>query len=179
MNKLAVLGPKNTFHDIARRKYLPHLEPYFFDTFDEIFQALNKGLVTKALIAIRNSSSGFVGNNLDRIKIGGFSILEEFELPVNLYLGSNYPNTLESLDKIYSHPMAIEETQQYFSKYSHIKFISTASTAGAVEEIKNNNEQHAAVIASKEALSDSGLLVISERIEDEPNNATTFNLIEK
>ena len=179
MSKLAVLGPKNTFHDIARRKYIPHYEPRFFDNFDEIFKALKSGSVTKALIAIRNSSSGFVSNNLERIKNGGYRILEEFELPVNLYLGSKFPNSLESIKKIYSHPMAIKETQKYFRKYSHIKFIATSSTAGAIEEVQNNNEKNVAVIASREALDSSKLLVISENIEDEPNNATTFSLIEK
>lgn len=179
MNKLALLGPKHTFHDLARRKYLPHYEPNFFDTFDEVFKALKSGKVSKALIAIRNNSSGFVSDNLDKIKMGGYKVIEEFELPVNLYLGSKFPNTMESIKKIYSHPMAIKETQKYFRKYSHIKFIATASTAGAIEEARHNTDHHVAVIASKEALENSKLLVISESIEDEPNNATTFNLIEK
>lgn len=179
MSKIAVLGPENTFHDIARKKYIPHFEPQFFNNFDEIFEALQVGRVSSALIAIKNSSSGFVSNNLERIKSNGYRIVEEFDLPVNLHLGSKFPNSLESIRKIYSHPMAIKETQKYFRKYSHIKFIATASTAGAIEEVQNNNETNVAVIASREALVDGRLLLISANIEDEPNNATTFSLIEK
>ena len=179
MTNLGLLGPENTYHDIARKRYLPDLKPTFYQTFDEVFSALKEGKVSKALIAIRNSTSGFVSNNLDRIKKSGFKVIEEFELPIHLCLGSIHPNSLQSIRKIYSHPMAIKETQRFFSKYSHITFISSTSTAGAIDELKNNRDPHGAVISSKEALESNQLVMISENIEDEPNNSTTFSLIEK
>ena len=179
MNKLALLGPENTFHDIARKRFVPHYTPCFYENFDDIFKALSQGDVSKALIAINNSNSGSVGQNLDRIKKEGYQILEEFQLPIHLYLGSRFPNSLNSVAKIYSHPMAIKETQQYFRKYSHIKFIATSSTAGAIEEASKSSEKNVAVIASEEALHHHALLVISKNIEDEPDNATTFCLIKK
>jgi len=179
MNKLGLLGPKNTFHDIARKKFIPHFEATFFETFDEVFQALQNGVISKALVATSNSSSGLVSNNEQRISKSGFKVLDKFELPISLFLASKYPNTLASIKKIYSHPMAIKETQRYFSKYSNIKFIATSSTSGAIDEAKNNNEESAAVIASKEAIENNKLLIISEHIEDDPNNSTTFQLIEK
>ena len=178
MTDLGLLGPENTYHDIARRRYIPHLSYTFFNSFDEIFVALKEGKVKKALIAIRNSTSGLVSNNLDRIKNYGFNVREQFELPVHLYLGSAAPNTIKSIRKIYSHPMAIKETQGFFSKYHHITFISSASTAGAIDELRNSHDQKAAVISSKEALEKNNLLIISGNIEDHPDNTTTFSLIE-
>ena len=79
-------------------------------------------------------------------------VLEEFDMPIHLCLGSSHPNTLTSIKKIYSHPMAIKETQRYFRKYSHITFISSESTASAIAELKNMKDPHAAVISSQEAL---------------------------
>lgn len=179
MNKLGLLGPENTYHDIARKQFLPGLTPNFYRTFDDVFHALKEGKVTNALVAIKNSTSGFVSNNLERIRNSNFKIVQEFELPIHLCLGSQNPNTLSTIKKIYSHPMAIKETQRFFRKYSHITFISSTSTAGAIDELRNNKDPHAAVISSKEALESNDLLVISENIEDEPNNSTTFTLIEK
>ncbi len=179
MTELGLLGPANTYHDIARKRYLPNVSPTFFKNFDEVFTALKEGRVNRALIAIKNSTSGFVSNNFERIKSGGFKIVQEFELPVHLCLGSMHPNSLDTIKKIYSHPMAIKETQRFFRKYSHITFISSTSTAGAIDELKNNRDPHGAVISSKEALEGNALLMISENIEDEPNNSTTFTLIEK
>ena len=178
MNSLGLLGPENTYHDIARKRYLPHFKPNFYKSFDELFRALKEGKINKALVALRNSTSGFVNDNLDTIKKSGFKVIEEFEMPIHLYLGSVQPNTLKSIRKIYSHPMAIKETQKYFRKYSHITFISSESTTGAIQELKNNRDPYAAVISSKEALDKNELLTISEHIEDEPNNSTTFGLIE-
>ena len=74
--------------------------------------------------------------------------------------------------------MAIKETQKFFSKYSHITFISSTSTAGAIQELINNREKTAAVISSKEAIETNNLLLIAENIEDHPDNKTTFTLIE-
>lgn len=178
MADLGLLGPENTYHDIARKRYIPHLSYTFFNSFDDIFAALKEGKIKKALVAIRNSTSGRVSNNLERIKSYGFNVREQFELPVHLYLGSLNPNTVKSIRKIYSHPMAIKETQRYFSKYHHITFISSTSTAGAIDELRNSHNEQAAVISSKEALEKNNLLVISENIEDDPDNTTTFSLIE-
>ncbi|OEK03590.1 hypothetical protein BFP97_19620 [Roseivirga sp. 4D4] len=179
MTNLGLLGPENTYHDIARKRFLPNVKPTFYKNFDEVFSALKEGKINRALIAIKNSTSGFVSNNLEKIKLGGFKVVEEFDLPIHLCLGSINPNSLHSIRKIYSHPMAIKETQRFFRKYSHITFISSTSTAGAIDELKNNRDPHGAVISSMEALENNALHVISENIEDEPNNSTTFSLIEK
>jgi len=177
MTNLGLLGPENTFHDLARKRFLPHLTPHYFKTFEEIFQALKNGTIEQALIALKNSGSGKVGNNIELIQEKGLKLIEEFELPVNLCLGSLYPNTINSIKRVFSHPMAIKETTRYFSKYSHIKFVASSSTAGAVEELRNSRDKHAGVISSKEALQDQQLLIISEGIQDEAHNSTTFGLI--
>lgn len=179
MDSLGLLGPEFTYHDIARKRFIPHFKPTFFNSFDDIFSAIKEGRVNKALIALKNSTSGLVGDNIERINAAGYKVLEKFDMPIHLCLGSSYPNTLTSIKKIYSHPMAIEETQKYFRKYSHITFISSESTAGAISELQNITDRHTAVIASREALDNHSLLMISENIEDEPNNSTTFALVEK
>ena len=74
--------------------------------------------------------------------------------------------------------MAIKETQGFFLKYSHITFIASTSTAGAIEELKNNKDQNAAVIASQEAIEAQGLILLSKNIEGHTDNKTTFALIE-
>ena len=178
MAELGILGPEHTYHDIARKRYVPHLSYTFFNSFEDIFKALKDGKIKRALVAIKNNTSGLVSNNLDKIKKYGFQVKEQFELPIHLYLGSSAPNTIASIKRIYSHPMAIKETQRYFSKYHHITFISSTSTAGAIDELRNSHDQGTAVISSKEALENNNLLIISENIEDHADNRTTFSLIE-
>lgn len=178
MTELGLLGPENTFHDIARQQFLPHLSYRFYNNFNDIFKALKAKEIEKALIATENNASGLVGDNLVRIKNTGYSITESFQLSIHLCLGSIKPITLERIKKIYSHPMAIKETQNFFRKYSHITFIASTSTAGAIQELKNNKDQYAAVIASKEAMEKDDLLILSQNIEDHSDNKTTFALVE-
>lgn len=179
MDKLGILGPQNTFHDIARKKFIPQYTVLYYEDFDGIFKALAEGQITKALIAIKNSGSGLVGNNLERIEKEGLKISDTFELPINLHLGSMEQSTIAALRKIYSHPMAIKETVHFFSAYPNISFEPTRSTAAAIEKAMHAKAKGIGVISSKQALAASPLLTIAENIEDEPNNATTFCLIEK
>ena len=179
MNDLGLLGPAYTFHDIARRKFLPHYKAHHYDTFQEVFKALVEEKISYALIATENSSTGTVDTNQAVIDAHQYQIVETFSLPINLQIGSRFPNTLDGIRKIYSHPMAIKETKAFFSKYSSITFIATSSTAGAIEEHLNHNEKDAAVIAGQEALEHYGLLNLAKNIEDYQNNKTTFCLIKK
>lgn len=179
MNKLGLLGPQYTYHDIARKRFIPHYSYVYFNSFDDIFNALADNTIELALIAIKNNQAGLVANNLKVIEKRNYQIIEQFELDIHLQLGSREPNTLESIEKIFSHPMAIKETSQFFRKYSHLVFISTTSTAAAVEELIDQNDPHAAVIASQEALDHHQLLLIAQNIEDSERNTTTFALIRK
>ena len=179
MGDLGLLGPEYTFHDMARAKFLPHYAAHYFDSFTEIFEALREGKITHALVATENSSSGLIERNAERISSEGHSIIDSFTLPIQLQVGSRFPRTLDRIKKIYSHPMAIKETSRFFRKYSHITFISTSSTAAAIEELLNHNERDAAVIAGQEALAHYQLLNVAKNIQDEPNNQTTFTFIKK
>ena len=178
MTELGLLGPKYTYHDLARKQFFPNEDHKFYTSFGEIFTALKKGQIKQALIAISNNTSGKVSNNLEKIRSEGFKIINEFDLPIHLCLGSKFPLTIEKIKKIYSHPMAIKETQRFFAKYSHITFVASTSTSGAIEELNGNRQRNAAVISSKEAIESNQLVLVSENIEDDPKNTTTFALIE-
>ncbi len=178
MADLGILGPRYTYHDLAREKFLPDQSYAFYASFEDIFSALKKGKIRRALVAITNNSSGKVSDNLERIKKEGFKLIKQFDLPIHLYLGSKKQTTIERIRKIYSHPMAIKETRRFFSKYSHITFVASSSTSGAIDELKFNRKDAAAVISSKEAIMMNDLTVITENIEDYADNTTTFSLIE-
>ena len=177
MTDLGLLGPEYTFHDLARRRFLSELKHTYYSSFDEVFNALKSGEIKQALIALRNSHSGDVNTNGKLIQNKGLKLLKEFDLEVNLCLGGFFKNNISSIQKIHSHPMAIKETRDYFSKYSHIKFISSKSTAGAIEELRNGRDKRAAVISSKEALIANSLSIVAENIQDSNQNVTTFGLV--
>ena len=178
MKDLGLLGPQYTYHDLARATFLPALSYTYFNSFEAIFIALKNGEIRQALVAVKNNNSGKVGDNHQLIVKEKFNQLEHFDLPIHLCIGSKVKLSLSQVKKIYSHPMAIKETQSFFSNYSHITFVSSISTAGAIDELKNNQKEHAAVISSKAAIEFNKLHLLAENIEDHENNMTTFCLIE-
>ena len=177
MTEIGLLGPENTFHDLARKKYFPESSPIFFKSFDKIFSALEEKRIDQALIAVENTLAGKVLDNEARIQHAKLTIVQTFDYQIDLYLASQHSNELMGIKMIFSHPMAIKETQKFFSKYSHIKFIASNSSAGAIEEMKNSFDKHAAVICSKEAIENHQLTIIAESIQDEDQNFTQFALV--
>jgi prephenate dehydratase len=177
MKELGLLGPQYTYHDLARATFLGELSYAYFNSFESIFAALKKGEIKQALVAIKNNNSGIVGDNQKIIDKEKFKQLEQFDLPIHLCIGCKAKLSLRQINKIYSHPMAIKETQRYFSKYSHITFVASISTAGAIDELNNNKKDGVAVISSIEAIEGNGLHLITKNIEDLSNNTTSFALI--
>lgn len=178
MKDLGLLGPQHTYHDLARATFLGGLSFTYFKSFEAIFNALKNGEIKQALVAVSNNNSGIVGNNQKLIVQENFKQIGQFELPIHLCIGSKSAMPLSQINEIYSHPMAIRETQEYFSNFSHITFKSSKSTAGAIEELKNTTNDKAAVITSKTAIEFNQLHLIAENVEDHENNMTTFCLIE-
>jgi prephenate dehydratase len=178
MKDLGLLGPQYTYHDLARATFVGELSYTYFNSFEEVFTALKIGEIKQALVAITNNNAGKVGDNQERIIKEKFKQLEFFDLPIHLCIGSKVKLTLGQINKIYSHPMAIKETQSYFSNFSHLTFVPSISTAGAIEALKNNKNDQAAVISSKAAIEFNKLHLLAENIEDHENNMTRFCLIE-
>ena len=177
MTEIGLLGPENTFHDLARKKYFPESSPIFLKSFDQIFNALEEKTIDHAIIALENNLAGKVLDNEARIQRSLLTIVQTFDYQIDLYLASQQSNVLRDIKKIFSHPLAIKETQKFFSKYSHIKFIASNSSSGAIEEMKNSFDKHSAVICSKEAIENHQLTIIAESIQDEDQNFTKFAFI--
>ena len=177
MTEIGLFGPENTFHDLARKRHFPESSPVFFKSFDKIFRALEEKKIDNAIIALENTLAGKVLDNEDRIQRSQLTVVQTFHYQIDLYLASRQSNKLMGIKKIFSHPMAIKETQKFFSKYSHIKFIASGSSSGAIEEMKNSFDKHSAVICSKEASMNEQLIIIAESIQDEDQNFTKFALV--
>ena len=174
MNRIAILGPAFTFHDLASQTFLPDHQAVYYDKFDLIFQDLIEGKIHEALIAVHNSEAGWVENNWERIQKEGLKLKAEFELRIALHLAGKAKYQLKDIKRIYSHPMALAQTKKYFIPDQGIEFISTSSTAAAIEQLKKEKSVNAGVICSKEAIKSNELYMIEQNIQDSTKNMTRF-----
>lgn len=174
MDRLGVLGPKGSFSDDAAKK-AGKFELVYYNSHDDIFDALKKGNVKCAIVAAENQLSGTIVENLDNIYRNDMHIISEIIIPVHQSLCALSSD--EKIKALYSHEQGFSQCRRFLEQYKDAKRIITESTAHAFELIKANNMKGCACIGPKIAAQTYGLEIIKEDIEDFKQNQTRFFLI--
>jgi|GEM_PF-4539350 len=150
----------------------------YFNSFDDIFFALQKNHIQSALVAVKNSIHGDVGKNGEMITRSNFQVIKNYDLPISLHLAAKMTIDLNDVKKIFAHPVAWNECQSFLTKIGAKHLIST-SNSQAVIDLKNSSEIQIAAISGQEAIEQAGLTMLHEDIHDQEPNITTFSLITK
>lgn len=170
-NRVYTLGPKYSFSDILTRKLYPEAEIKYSDKPSKLVEKAREGYIT--IVPVENSIAGLVGEIIRKIReVDNVFINKEIYYPIKLCLGS-LDNSEEDIEIIYSHPKAIEQCSNYFSKRK-IKIREAESTSEAAKKIKKSNKKETGVICAKEAIQEYGLNLLKENIQDDKNNYTVF-----
>lgn len=180
-NYLAYLGPTGTYTENAALSYLEYLgkettEKFILSPYSSIIKTLHA--VTNhqaklAVVPVENSIHGSVVITLDTIwESDQLQIQKELILPINHALLSN-SNSLENINKVYSHPQALAQCQRWLENYlPSANTIPMNSTTEALEIIKN--EARSAAISSPRASDIYNIPILANNINDYPQNCTRF-----
>ena len=177
--KLGYLGPKGTFSYEAAKKNSENDELVGFKTIVESINALQMNEINRAIVPIENSIQGGVRETIDGlIETEGIYVNREFVLKIKQNLIANKKYKLDEIKEIYSHPQALGQCRKYIEKNCKNAIINqVSSTALAAKEIKDKD--FCACIASESCLTEYGLELLDENIQDNNFNQTKFWVISK
>lgn len=177
MKKIAILGPKNTYSEVAAKAYLKIQDEDYDLIYQKsvvgVFQAIEAGTI--GIIPIENTLEGYVQQHLDYIlDYPSFSIVAELKLNVSFTYISHCQ--LEDVKTIYV---------QYATKNQCSKFISTIDTKNIVITDSNSQsyeryleDSHSAVIIPNHIYQKGMATVEIEDVTDELHNETRFFVID-
>lgn len=170
---VAYLGPPGTHTHFACFKHFRHsISPLPKEGIQEIFEAVEKGEAVYGVVPIENSTEGSVNRTLDLFVESQVKICGEVMVQVSHALLSQ-SGRAEDIQKIYSHPQALEQCRKWLGKnFPHIQLAGAVSTAKAAHIATEDTS--AAAIASSFAGQFYGLKVIQSEIEDYLYNYTRF-----
>lgn len=193
LSHIAVLGPKNTFSDIAADQYLQNsgkssssaaksstvaLKKYFVRELDEIFDLVEKGKVKEGIAPIENKLHGTIRETLDALFVRNVHIVKEINIPIHHCLIVLPHGDKSDIKKIISHSQALHQCKKYLQKnFSKTLKESFSSTGAAIEKLLSSNDKSIAVIAPE--LAADGLKILAKNIEDEHDNSTAFVVIKR
>ena len=180
MMKVAIQGGKASFHEVAVNYYFNgEASSIYCKTFREVCDALAKGTVDFAAMAIENSIAGSLLGNYKLLQEYKFNIVGEIQLRIQQNLIVFPGVSVNDIKGVKSHPVALMQCEEFFLNHPHLVPEEFHDTADSVKFIKENHLREYGAIASKLAAEVYGMEIPEggEGIETEKKNFTRFFIL--
>jgi len=180
MNKIiAIQGAEGSnHHKVARDFYGENIQLKECMSFDALVAHLMEGSATDGVMAIENTIAGSIIPNYALIDSNNLHIVGEQYLNIHHHLMALPNQTINSINEVWSHPMALLQCKEFFKKHPHIKLVEDVDTAEVAKRIANKNLKGIAAIAPKIAAEIFGLQVLEDDIQTMKDNATRFVIVQ-
>ena len=188
IRKLLFLGPKGSYSDFAKNKFIDAFALNCVSTNLKSISGVIKALKDEnsedivAVIPIENSIEGIVRETLDNLsslKKEDYKIIAETTMNVEHAL-IGFADKISEIKVVRSHPQALAQCKTFLQNNFPDTLIeeATLSTSAAVRSLFENDKSIAA-ISSVDCAKMYEIPVIEEKINDENNNQTRFILLGK
>lgn len=173
--RIIFLGEQFSYHHLAGIAFWGEENDFIPATnFESIIESVVSGKADHGIIAVENSLAGDVPGNFELLCSSPLEICGEISLKIELQLAAIPGASLNQLETVYSHKMAIRESSAFFSRYPMIQFEETVSTSSAVKFVAEQNSMKSAAIGSKTAIKFYKLIPLATSITNSAENITRF-----
>ncbi len=177
---VAFQGELGAFSFSAARKLLgPSVPVHPCESFKEVFEVVNRGAVTHAVIPIENTLHGSVHENYDHLVDYELAIIGETSIRIAHHLIALPDQRFGAIHEAFSHPVALNQCRNFFERHPRIKPVPFYDTAGSVKMLKEQRPLGTAAVASEDAAAIYGGKILRRNIEDHRDNFTRFFLLSK
>lgn len=151
----------------------------FFNSFEGVFNAVEKGLCQYGILPLENSSYGSVGTVYDLMQNYNFHIVKSLRLRISHNLMAKPGTKMSDIKEIFSHEQAIGQCGEFLKALKDVKVTVCENTALAAKTVAESGRKDVAAISSKECLELYNLELIKKHIQVSDNNYTRFICISK
>lgn len=147
--------------------------------FEQVFQSLHQKKVQGAVIPIENTLAGSVHENYDHLLHFDFEIVAEASIRIVHNLIAPPGVSFRKIRRVYSHPVALNQCLDFFTRNPQIERVPFYDTAGSLKMIVEDGLKDAGAIASALAAEIYGGKILRKSIEDDRQNFTRFFLLRR
>jgi prephenate dehydratase len=177
--KIAIQGELGSFSHEAAETMLPRAKVVPCARSFEVFDSVQHGVVDGAVIPIENSLAGSVAEHFDLLLNRDVHIVREFRLRIVHNLIALPTTKFGDVRRVFSHPVALDQCRDLFSRNPKLEAVPFYDTAGSVKHLIAEGVRDAAGIASRRAAEVYGGKILKAGIEDDKKNFTRFFLIKR
>jgi len=177
---VAFQGEPGAFSEDACFKYFGNgVQTRPCPDFASVFEAVEKDLVSHAIVPVENSIEGSVAQVNDLLLDHDLTVSGEAIVPVRHFLMAFDDATLDSIREVMSHPQALGQCRKFLANHPDWKVTPAYDTAGSARIVSEARRLDLAAIASRRAASVYNLKILKEDIQSETANFTRFFVLEK
>jgi prephenate dehydratase len=178
--KVAIQGFQASFHETAARQFFAEdIDLLECANFPQLFTAMKSGKSDFAICAFENALAGSILPNYALLRNSNLEIFGEVYLCIEMNLLALAGQTIENIEEIHSHPMALLQCQEFLEKYPNIRLVESSDTGFAAKEIAEKQIKNRAAIASSRAGEVYNLQILASDIHDNKRNFTRFLALRK
>ena len=171
--RAAFQGVPGAFSHEAAMACLPGLDLIAFESFDQVFAAVESGDCAIGFVPVENSTAGPVPEVNRLLETTPLQTVGEHRWRVRLQLMAPPGANLEGIRTAESHHMALAQCPRSLAGMG-IEAKVAFDTAGAARDVALAGDVTRAAVASRAAADLYGLVILKEAIEDSSLNTTRF-----
>jgi len=176
--EVACQGTEGANSTFACEKLFTRPTILYFNNFDTIFSAVDKGLCRYGILPVENSLHGSVTDVYDLMKKNQFYIVRSVKLKITHALLAKPGVRLSNVKAVYSHEQALAQCSR-FLKDRNYEIQVHENTALAAKFVAESPRDDIAAIASMNCSELYGLDILDDNIQNSANNYTRFICISK
>ena len=176
---VACQGTEGAYAQQACERLFPYPDILYFDRFDGVFNAVEKGMCRYGILPIENSTAGSVTQVYDLMERHHFYIVGAQKLRIDHRLMRKNGASTTPVTEVVSHEQALRQCSRFFAAHPEIRATVMENTAVAAQFVAGSDRDDLAVIASKACAELYGLAVVQDGIADSASNYTRFICISR
>ncbi len=176
---VACQGVEGAYSQTACEKIFAAPSILYCRDFENVFNAIEKGLCRYGILPIENSLAGSVNSVYDQMISRNFYIVRSARVKIDHTLIAQPGVRPEDIKEIYSHEQAIQQCSRFLEAHSGWHVNICRNTAAAAQMISESGRRDAAAISSAACAQLYGLEILETDIQNNSNNHTRFICISK
>jgi len=176
---VACQGTEGAYGQQACERLFPYPDIMYFDSFDGVFTAVEKGMCRYGILPIENSTAGSVTQVYDLMERHHFYIVGAQKLRIDHRLMRRNAGSQTPIREIVSHEQALRQCSRFLAAHPGIRATVMENTAVAAQFVAQSDRDDLAVIASKACAELYSLDIVDDDISDSQSNYTRFICISR
>lgn len=179
LRRVAIQGVAGCYHDAAAHAYFAgrEIETLPCESFSLMFDELARDASLLGIMAIENTIAGSILQNHELLRASSMQIVGEYKMRISHTLAALPGQTIDSLNEVNSHPMALMQCEQYLLHHHNLRMVEKFDTAGSAKEIAEKKLLGHAAICGEYAAKLYGLNILDAAIETNKRNFTRFLIL--